>query len=265
MLKSNHKRLPKLHYRLILIGILLITFSTTMLWPVTAATYPFQDASLSLDTRLNDLMSRLTQDEKISFFHQWIPAISRLGIPSFRTGTEALHGIAWLGNATVFPQPIGMGATWDPDLIKQIGSAVGDEARGFNKRNPTNNGLSLWAPVVDLERDPRAGRFEEGYGEDPYLIGQMSTAYCQGIKGDDPFYYKAIPTLKHFYAYNQEANRDTFNVSIDARNMREYYMKSFQYAITSGAAKSMMTSYNLVNGVPSTVSPDINNVAEGNG
>lgn len=225
----------------------------------SAYTYPFQDPTQPLETRVNNLLSLLTQAEKISLLHQYQPSISRLGIASFRTGTEALHGIAWLGNATVFPQPIGLGATFDPDLVKQIGSAVGDEARAFHKQNPANVGLSLWAPVVDLMRDPRAGRFEEGYGEDTYLTGQMAIAYCNGIKGDDLFYYKAIPTLKHFYAYNQEANRDTVSVNIDDRNKYEYYLKPFQYAIQSGAAKSLMTSYNKVNNVPCTVTPEIMN------
>lgn len=224
------------------------------------STYPFQDYTLSLDTRLSDLMSRLTQAEKISLLHQWQPAISRLGIASFRTGTEGLHGIAWLGTATVFPQAVGLGSTWDMALLRQVGSAIGDEARGFHQQNPTNVGLSVWAPVVDLERDPRAGRFEEGYSEDPYLTGQMSIAYSNGMTGGDPFYYKAIPTLKHFMAYNQEASRDTVNVSIDARNLNEYYLEGFRYAIASGAAKSMMTSYNKVNGIPNTVASQINSV-----
>jgi beta-glucosidase len=226
-------------------------------------TYPFQVPTQPLETRVNDLLSRLTMDEKLTFFHQWIPAIPRLGVGPFRTGTEALHGISWLGAATVYPQATGFGNTWDMDLIKQIGSAVGDEARGFNKRDAVKNGLSLWAPVVDLERDPRAGRYSEGYSEDPYLTGQLAIAYCLGMKGDDPFYYKAIPTLKHFYAYNMEANRDIFSVNIDARNAQEYYLKSFRIPIVAGAAKSMMTSYNLVNGIPCTVSPDINALVKG--
>jgi beta-glucosidase len=239
---------------------LLIGFIAGPVNPVHFAyTYPFQDPTQPLETRVSNLLSLLTQAEKISLLHQYEPAIPRLGIASFRTGTEALHGVAWLGNATVFPQPIGMGATFDPDLIKQIGSAVGDEARGFHSQNPAGNGLSLWAPVADLERDPRAGRYEEGYGEDPYLVGQMVMAYCNGIKGDNSFYYKAIPTLKHFYAYNQEANRDTVSVNIDERNKHEYYMRPFQYGIQSGAAKSMMTSYNKVNNIPNTVSPEIMN------
>lgn len=236
--------------------VLVLILCSCLTW--AGYTYPFQDPTQPLEIRVNDLLSRLTEDEKLTFFHQWIPAIPHLGVGPFRTGTEALHGISWLGTATVYPQATGFGNTWDVGLIQQIGSAVGDEARGFNKIDPVKNGLSLWAPVVDLERDPRAGRYSEGYSEDPYLTGQLAIAYCSGIKGDHPFYYKAIPTLKHFYAYNMEANRDTFSVNIDARNAQEYYLKSFRIPIAAGAAKSMMTSYNLVNGIPCTVSPGIN-------
>ena len=249
------------HLRAILVLLIFATLCFTTTW--AEVTYPFQDVTQPLEIRVNDLLSRLTEDEKISFFHQWIPAIPRLGVGPFRTGTEALHGIAWLGKATVYPQAIGLGCTWNVNLVKRIGSAVGDEARAFNKINPTTNGLSLWAPVVDLMRDPRAGRFEEGYGEDPYLVGQLAIAYCNGIKGDHPFYYKAIPTLKHFYAYNMEANRDTYSVNIDDRNKYEYYLKSFQYPIQSGAAKSLMTSYNLINGIPATIAPEINSLVKG--
>lgn len=224
------------------------------------STYPFQDYTISLDTRVSDLVSRLTQAEKISLLHQWQPAISRLGIASFRTGTEGLHGISWLGSATVYPQAIGLGSTWNTALLNQVGQGIGDEARGFHAQNPTNVGLSVWSPVVDLLRDPRAGRYEEGYAEDPYLTGQLASAYSNGMTGGDAFYYKAIPTLKHFLAYNQEANRDTINVSLDARNLNEYYLEAFRYPIASGAAKSLMTSYNKVNGVPNTVSPYINSV-----
>jgi beta-glucosidase len=208
-------------------------------------------------------MSRLTLNEKISLLHQWQPAISRLGINSFRTGTEALHGVAWLGKATVFPQAIGLGSTWDTSLVKQIGAAVGDEVRAFHNRDPYNVGLSIWAPVVDPLRDPRAGRTEEGYSEDPFVTGMMSIAYTSGLKGDDPFYYKTIPTLKHFYGYNQEANRNTNSVVINNRNKREYYLEGFRYAIEAGTAKSMMAAYNLVNGIPAMVLPEINSIVRG--
>ncbi len=225
----------------------------------SASTYPFQDYTQPLATRLNDLMSRLTEAQKISLLHQYEPAIPSLGIASFKTGTEGLHGIAWLGTATVYPQAIGLAATWDTALINQVGNGVGAEARGYLAKEPTLSNLSIWAPVVDLERDPRAGRFEEGYSEDPFLDGQMAIAFSNGMTGGDPFYYQAIPTLKHFEAYNQEANRTTENVSIDARNQNEYYLMPFDYAIAGNAAHSMMTSYNEVNGVPNTVSPVINN------
>ena len=242
-----------------LIAILAIKPLTAEASPLMS-TYTFQDYTVPLDTRVADLVSRLTQAEKISLLHQWQPAISRLGIASFRTGTEGLHGIAWLGSATVYPQAIGLGSTWNTALLNQVGQGIGDEARGFHAQNPTNVGLSVWSPVVDLLRDPRAGRYEEGYAEDPYLTGQLATAYSNGMTGGDAFYYKAIPTLKHFLAYNQEANRDTINVTLDARNLNEYYLEAFRSPIASGAAKSLMTSYNKVNGVPNTVSPYITSV-----
>jgi beta-glucosidase len=259
MKKTMLRRYLQVLFPVILV--LVIGVCSAITW--AGYTYPFQDPAQPLEIRVNDLLSRLTDDEKLTFFHQWIPAIPRLGVGPFRTGTEALHGISWLGAATVYPQATGFGSTWDVDLIKQIGSAVADEARGYNKKDPVKNGLSLWAPVVDLERDPRAGRYSEGYSEDPYLVGQLAIAYCSGMKGNDPFYYKAIPTLKHFYAYNMEANRDTFSVNIDARNAQEYYLKSFRIPIAAGAAKSMMTSYNLVNGIPCTISPEINTLVKG--
>lgn len=258
MLKGKRTCESKLNRKWLFLGTCWLSMViATVFNGVAAETYPFQNPARPLEVRVNDLVSRLTLEEKLSFFHQYIPAIPRLGIPAFRTGTEGLHGIAWLGKATVFPQATGLGCTWDVELIKQIGSAVGDEARGFHQRDPVFNGLSIWAPVVDLQRDPRAGRFEEGYGEDPYLAGKLATAYCLGLKGDHPFYYKTIPTLKHFYAYNQEINRDVVSVNIDARNKHEYYLKSFWYPISAGAAKSLMTSYNLVNGIPCTVAPEI--------
>lgn len=253
------RKLAVLILGLALLAVIAIKAPTAAARPLMS-TYPFQDYTISLDTRVSDLVSRLTQAEKISLLHQWQPAISRLGIASFRTGTEGLHGIAWLGTATVYPQAIGLGSTWNTALLNQVGQGIGDEARGFHAQNPTNVGLSVWSPVVDLLRDPRSGRYEEGYAEDAYLTGQLATAYSNGMTGGDAFYYKAIPTLKHFLAYNQEANRDTINITLDARNLNEYYLEAFRYPIVSGAAKSLMTSYNKVNGVPNTVSSYINSV-----
>ncbi|MFJ7214685.1 glycoside hydrolase family 3 C-terminal domain-containing protein [Amycolatopsis sp. NPDC098790] len=229
---------------------------------------PFRDPALPLATRIDDLLSRLTADEKISLLHQYEPAIPRLGIGVFKTGTEALHGVAWStdyddngavvkADGTVFPQAIGLASTWDPALVKQVGAAVGQEARGFNARNPTLWGLNLWAPVVNLLRDPRWGRNEEGYSEDPYLTGELATAYGHGIQGDDPRYLQAAPTLKHYLAYNNEVSRDTSNSSVPPKILHDYDEQAFKIPLRAGAANAVMPSYNLVNGRPNTVSPDL--------
>ncbi|MER8005799.1 glycoside hydrolase family 3 C-terminal domain-containing protein [Streptomyces sp. NPDC094149] len=217
--------------------------------------YPFRDPSLSVDARVSDLLGRLTLDEKISLLHQYEPAIPRLGIQSFRTGTEALHGVAWLGKATVFPQAVGLASTWDPALMRDVGSAVGDEARGFQQTRPDGWGLNLWAPVVNPLRDPRWGRNEEGYSEDPYLTGAISTAYGTGLTGGDPDHLKTAPTLKHFLANNNEVHRDTTTSELRPRVAKEYDEQAFKPAIEADAATGVMSSYNLVNGRPNTVNP----------
>ncbi|MFG2945436.1 glycoside hydrolase family 3 C-terminal domain-containing protein [Streptomyces adustus] len=217
--------------------------------------YPFRDPALTVDARVADLLSRLTLDEKISLLHQYEPAIPRLGIQSFRTGTEALHGVAWLGRATVFPQAIGLASTWDPALMERVGSAVGDEARGFQQQRPAGWGLNLWAPVVNLLRDPRWGRNEEGYSEDPYLTGAISTAYGTGLTGGDPDHLKTAPTIKHFLANNNEIQRDTTSSELRPRVLKEYDEQAFKPAIAADAATGVMSSYNLVNGRPNTASP----------
>ncbi|MGW5608960.1 glycoside hydrolase family 3 C-terminal domain-containing protein [Streptomyces sp. NPDC003753] len=220
--------------------------------------HPFRNPNLPVEKRVDDLLSRLTLDEKISLLHQYEPAIPRLGIQSFRTGTEALHGVAWLGRTTVFPQAIGLASTWDPSLIRQVGSAVGDEARGFQQQRPAGWGLNLWAPVANLLRDPRWGRNEEGYSEDPYLTGSISTAYGTGLTGGDPNHLKTAPTIKHFLANNNEEHRDTTSSELRPRVLKEYDEQAFKPAIEADAATGVMSSYNLVNGRPNTVNPALN-------
>ncbi|RIX59702.1 beta-glucosidase [Paenibacillus nanensis] len=215
----------------------------------------YWDFNAPLEDRVNDLISQLTLDEKIGLMPQYQIAIERLGIQAYKHGTEAAHGMAWLGEATSYPQPIGLACTWDSELLKRIGSAIGDEARGFYKQNPNFNGLTLWAPTVDLERDPRWGRTEEAYGEDPVLAGKLAAALTQGIQGDHPFYLKAAATLKHFIGNNNEAGRGDTSVSLDPRNLREYYLKAFEIPFKEGGAQSMMTAYNAINGVPANLSP----------
>ncbi|MFJ9902791.1 glycoside hydrolase family 3 C-terminal domain-containing protein [Streptomyces sp. NPDC101152] len=225
--------------------------------------YPFRDPNLPVSKRVDDLLSRLTLDEKISLLHQYEPAIPRLGIQSFRTGTEALHGVAWLGKTTVFPQALGLASTWDPALIRQVGSAVGDEARGFQQTRPAGWGLNLWAPVVNLLRDPRWGRNEEGDSEDPYLTGSISTAYGTGLTGGDPNHLKTAPTIKHFLANNNEVHRDTTSSELRPRVLKEYDEQAFKPAIAADAATGVMSSYNLVNGRPNTVNPALDDTVRG--
>ncbi len=232
---------------------------------------PFRDPSLPQSARIDDLMGRLTVDEKISLLHQYEPAIPRLGIGVLKAGTEALHGVAWsndynhsgdvvTAHATTYPQAIGLASTWDPALLHQVGSAVGDEARGLHAQNPTVWGLNLWAPVVNLLRDPRWGRNEEGYSEDPTLTSAMATAYGSGMEGDDPDHLKAAPTLKHFLAYNNEAGRDVTSSEVPPRVLHEYDEQAFEPTLRAGAATGVMASYNLLNGRPMTVSPLLNEI-----
>lgn len=225
--------------------------------------YPFQDHTLDQDTRVHDLISHLTAEEKIESMLQHQPAIERLGIGAYKHGTEAAHGISWLGEATFFPQPVGLACTWDAELMKRVGTVISDEARVMYKRNPTFNGLTLWAPTVDMERDPRWGRNEEAYGEDPKLTGELTSHLIQGIQGDHPTYLKAVATLKHFLGNNNEVDRGTGSSSIDPRNMREYYLKAFEQPFIEGGAQSMMTSYNSINGTPAILHPLVHEVVKG--
>src|SRR5690348_8622390 len=231
-----------------------------------AETYPFRDPRLSVDARVEDLLGRLTTDEKISLLHQYEPAIPRLGIKRFKTGTEALHGVAWstdvnasgavrTAKGTVFPQSVGLGATRDPALLQKIGSGVGDEARGYNTIDPDVWGLQLWAPVVNLLRDPRWGRNEEGYSEDPVHTARMGIAFCRGLAGDDPRFLRAAPVLKHFLAYNNEDDRCTTSSGVRPRVLHEYDLAAFRPVVESGAATGVMAAYNLVNGRPCHVTP----------
>jgi len=218
-------------------------------------TDPFCDIGTPLSERVIDLLTRLTLPEKVALLHQHQAAVPRLGIGTFRTGTEALHGVAWLGEATVFPQAVGLGASWDPDLLRRVGAAVGDEVRGLHQKDPAGVGLNVWAPVVNPLRDPRWGRNEEGYAEDPWLTGVLGGAYARGLRGDDPRYLRTAPTLKHFLGYNNETERHLTSSDLPPRVLHEYELPAFREPIASGAAVAVMASYNLVNGRPTHLSP----------
>lgn len=232
---------------------------------------PLWNNHLPLKKRLDYLIENLTLEEKFEFLGTGCPAIERLGISSTFHGGEAAHGIEARHDqsfnkgepepTTIFPQPIGMSATWDRALLKKIGEAVGNEARVLYQRHK-NGGLCRWAPTIDMERDPRWGRTEEAYGEDPYLTGKMASAYIRGMRGEDPFYIRCGATLKHFYANNTEKNRVSASSSIDPRNKYEYYLEPFRRAITEGKAEAIMTAYNEINGVPCIVNNEVKNIVK---
>lgn len=232
---------------------------------------PLWDNRLPIEERLDYLVRELTLEEKIQCLTTNCPEIERLGIKPNYMGGEAAHGIEARHDqafnagkpepTTSFPQPIGMSASFDRALIHECGRAVGEEARALYARNG-GGGLCRWAPTIDMERDPRWGRTEEAYGEDPYLTGEMAGAYIRGMQGEDPFYLRCGATLKHFYANNKETDRVKISSSIDPRNKHEYYLKPFEKAITEAHAESIMTSYNEINGVPAIVNPEVKNVVK---
>lgn len=205
---------------------------------------------MSVTDRVDDLVRRLTIDEKIGLLHQYQAPIPRLGIGPFTNGTEVLHGVTDQGPATVFSQAIGLASTWNPELLAAVGVAVGNEVRAFHHKDPSRCGLNVWGPVVNLLRDPRWGRNEEGYAEDPLLTAVMATAYTRGLRGDDPRYLRTAPTLKHFLAYNNETRRCETSSNLPPRVLYEYELPAFR-----ASAVAVMASYNLVNGRPAHLSP----------
>ncbi|MER6627723.1 glycoside hydrolase family 3 C-terminal domain-containing protein [Streptomyces sp. NPDC000987] len=215
---------------------------------------PFRDPQLPFAKRIDDLLQRLTLDEKVSFLHQFAPAVDRLGVAAFRTGQEALHGVAWMGPATVFPQAVGLGATWNPGLVRRIGEAVSQEVRAMRARDD-RVGLNVWAPTVNLLRHPLWGRNEEGYSEDPKLTSAIATAYTRGLRGGHPTYWRTAPVLKHWLAHNNETGRDVTSSSVRPRVLHEYDLRAFRETVEAGAVSGVMPAYNLVNGRPNHVSP----------
>ncbi|MFQ9856330.1 MAG: glycoside hydrolase family 3 protein [Ruminococcus callidus] len=219
----------------------------------------FRDTSLPIIERVKDLLSRLTIEEKIHLLSTHQLPVERLGIGEWYVGQEVARGYVSREKtepSTVFPQPIGLASTFDPNLMEQLGEIAGEEARYYHRKDPKGH-LMLWGPTVDPERDPRWGRTEEGYGEDPFLIGEMTTAYTQGMAGDHPTYRRVIPTLKHFCANNNEKERNSCSSNVTPRTLREYYYRAFEASIVRGGTDSMMTAYNELNGVPACMNPDL--------
>lgn len=224
--------------------------------------YKFRDSSLSFDERVKDLLSRLTIEEKAGLMSNHMAAVPRLDIGEWYVGAEVARGYVSRNPdepTTVFPQPIGLSGTFDTELMEKAGLAAGKEARVLNKRHPSGH-LMLWGPTVDLCRNPLWGRNEEGYGEDPFLTGEMSAAYTKGLADRHGEYYQSIPTLKHFCANNTENERGTASSDVEPRTLNEYYYAAFERPITCGGAYSIMAAYNELSGVPAVINPDIQNV-----
>jgi len=236
-----------------------------------AADYPFQDTALAPQARIANMLSLMTVDEKIDALST-DSGVARLGIPSFGS-TEGIHGIVRRGDqehqkaritTTQFPQPPGMGASWDPALVRQAGAVQSTEARYITQsaayRKPRMQPsvqpmLMQWGPQADLARDPRWGRGEEVYGEDPFLVGTMAVAFTRGIQGDDPKYWRGAALLKHFLANSNENGRGNSSSDFDERLFREYYSVPFRMGFEEGGARGVMAAYNAWNGTPMGVHP----------
>ena len=235
------------------------------------ADYPFRDPKLGDDARIADLLGRLTLEEKVNLMSDH-PKIPRLGL-TFSGQVEGLHGLAlggpggWGGRGrtplptTTFPQEKGLGATWDPELLKKIAGVEGSEAR-YDYQNPTydRGGLVVRAPNADLSRDPRWGRTEESYGEDPFLVGTLTVAFAQGLQGPDPKHWLSASLMKHFLANENEDTRSSSSSDFDERLFREYYSVPFRMGFEQGGSRAVMTSYNAWNGTTMMVNPVLKDV-----
>ena len=228
----------------------------------SAAAADYLNPRLPVKQRVDDLVSRMTLEEKVGQMMNKAPAIERLGVPAYDWWNEALHGVAYAGHATVFPQAIGLGATWNEELVKSVAAAISDEARAkyndavrrdFRRRF---YGLTFWSPNINIFRDPRWGRGQETYGEDPYLTSRLGVAFVRGMQGDDPKYLKTIATPKHYAVHSgPESLRHTFDARPPERDLEDTYLPAFRAAVVEGKAGSVMCAYNRLNGEPACASP----------
>ena len=222
----------------------------------------YLDPNLPISERVQDLLSRLTLNEKLGQFVHSVDGIPRLGIAPYNFWTEGLHGVGRNGRATVFPQAIGMSATWNPALVKAIAAAIGDEGRAkfheaFRTKGKTDlyQGLTFWSPNINIFRDPRWGRGQETWGEDPFLTGEMGTAYVRGLQGDDPKYLRAAACAKHFAVHSgPEKLRHSFNAKVSRHDLYDTYLPAFKKLVIEAKVEAVMGSYNRVLGEPACAS-----------
>jgi len=224
--------------------------------PAVPAT-PWTNTALPLDQRVDSLISRMTFEEKVSQMRDHSPAIPRLGVPKYDWWNEGLHGVAFAGYATNFPQVIGMSATWDTALVHKMAQTISTEARAkYNQAMRDNDhemffGLTFWAPNINIFRDPRWGRGQETYGEDPFLTGRMGVAFVTGMQGDDPKYLKVVSTPKHYAVHSgPEPLRHRFNVDVSPHDLEDTYLPAFRATVTEAHAQSVMCAYNAIDGAP---------------
>ncbi|HEX3353068.1 MAG TPA: glycoside hydrolase family 3 C-terminal domain-containing protein [Terriglobales bacterium] len=239
-------------------GIRIVSVLCLTMFAAAQATTPVcLDPSQPISVRVDDLISRMTLEEKASQLVNQSRAIPRLQVPEYDWWSEALHGVARAGTATVFPEPIGLAATFDAPLIHEMATVIGKEARAKHNqairagRRDIYEGLDFWSPNINIFRDPRWGRGQETYGEDPYLTGRMGVAFVTGLQGDDPKYFQVISTPKHFAVHSgPEPSRHSVNVDVSKHDMEDTYLPAFRAAVTEGKAGSVMCAYNRVNGEP---------------
>ncbi|MBD3344759.1 MAG: glycoside hydrolase family 3 protein [Chitinivibrionales bacterium] len=223
---------------------------------VSMSTFPFRNSGLSIEKRVDDLVGRLTLKEKISQMVYDAPAVERLGIPAYNWWNECLHGVARAGWATVFPQAIGLAATFDEDLVYRVAAAVSDEARAKyhqaqkKREQGQYQGLTFWTPNINIFRDPRWGRGQETYGEDPYLTGALGSSFVKGLQGSDPRYLKVAACAKHFAVHSgPEKDRHRFNAVVTQKDLHETYLRAFKMLVDAGV-EAIMGAYNRTNGEP---------------
>ncbi len=249
-------------YRVRIFALLIILPSVAGIMSVAQSTkpasvLPYLNPSLPTNERVNDLLARMSLEEKASQLVNQARAIPRLRVPAYDWWSEALHGVANAGTATVFPEPIGLAATFDVPLIHEMAVVISTEARAKHNqavragRRDIMEGLDFWSPNINIFRDPRWGRGQETYGEDPFLTARMGVAFVTGMQGDDPKYFRVISTPKHFAAHSgPEPSRHTINVEVSKHDLEDTYLPAFRAAVTEGKAGSVMCAYNRVNGEP---------------
>ena len=262
-MKNNHRdtKTQSIFFLKHFVPLCLCGFIACLVFPLNHAESqslpPYKNPELPINVRVDDLLSRLTLEEKVAQMMNATPAIERLGVPAHDFWNEALHGVARSGTATVFPQAIGLAATWDTELMYQVADVISTEARAKHHEYARNNqfgryqGLTMWSPNINIFRDPRWGRGQETYGEDPYLTGEMGVQFVRGLQGNDPRYFKVIATPKHYAVHSgPEPERHEFDAIANERDLRETYLPAFRATILDGKAYSVMCAYNRTNGEP---------------